>query len=76
MFGTPVFIEPSEIKNVSLILHDDTFIETNETLMVEMNGTDIGDGIRRVRVTIVDDDGELRHDNWMHFVIGHIVPLH
>ena len=40
--------------NISVI--DDTVSEPDEVFVLELNGTDVGDGSRIVYVTIVDDD--------------------
>ena len=56
-FEVPVYVKHQKTKQVQIIVYDDTFIETLETFIIEINGTDVGDGIRKVTVTIKDDDG-------------------
>ena len=53
---TQVSVEPQQSRDVTIIVSDDTSIETNETFVVFINGTDVGNGIQSVEVTIIDDD--------------------
>ena len=49
-------VEPQKRMNLTIIMYDDTSIETNETFVILINGTDVGDGIQSVEITIIDDD--------------------
>ena len=54
--STLVSVEPQNRLNLTIIVHDDASIETNETFVIFINGSDVGDGIQSVEVTITDDD--------------------
>ncbi|XP_072048585.1 uncharacterized protein [Amphiura filiformis] len=56
IWNVPISVALGTPKEVSVVVHDDTAIETKESFVVVINGTDVGEGIHMVKVTISDDD--------------------
>ncbi|XP_072048583.1 uncharacterized protein [Amphiura filiformis] len=54
--NVPISVALGTTKEVSVRIYDDTAIETKESFVVVINGTDVGDRIHMVKVTISDDD--------------------
>ena len=57
-YQLPITLEAGETRLVPIEIKDDTRFESDETFLVKLNGSAVGDGIHIMNILIEDDDGK------------------
>ena len=57
-YQLPVTVEAGQTHLVPVEIRDDHRFESNETFLVKLNGSAVGEGIQVMNILIEDDDGK------------------
>ena len=57
-YQLPITLEAGETQLVPIEIKDNNRFESDETFLVELNGSAVGEGIRVMEIWIEDDDGK------------------